>query len=230
MPTVMSGGSNLSLYADSTKFYSKHYQIKGIDVSWHNGHVAWSVINQTVEDLEKIQFAFIKATEGTDFTDPQFKFNWTQSKANGFLRGAYHFYLVDKDPREQALNFLSLVKTETGDLLPVVDFESISEKNYSETKIASDLKQFIEIIETKTGHKPIIYTNTPLYKKIVNKYFSNYPVWLSEFNQTNLKSLNINKPVFWQYSESGSLRGLVGPVDLNVFLGSEHGLQKFIIQ
>ena len=63
------------------------YPIRGIDVSHHNGEIDWSRVKQS-----GIQFAYIKATEGSDWEDIRFPNNWTESKKNKIYRGAYHFF------------------------------------------------------------------------------------------------------------------------------------------
>lgn len=48
----------------------------------------------------RLQFAFIKATEGEKLVDPYFSRNWQLSRENGLLRGAYHYF-----PRRYLLQF-----------------------------------------------------------------------------------------------------------------------------
>ena len=59
---------------------------QGIDVSHFQGAVNWSLAAGS-----GVQFAYMKATEGTTFVDPQFSSNYSGSAAAGLLRGAYHF-------------------------------------------------------------------------------------------------------------------------------------------
>jgi lysozyme len=75
--------------------------IQGIDVSDHQGTVDWNAVRQT-----GMVFAFIKATDGITWTDPDFATNWSGATAANLLRGAYHFYETDDDPTAQAQNFL----------------------------------------------------------------------------------------------------------------------------
>ena len=49
----------------------KLYSVRGIDISHHQRDINWNLLAQ-----EDIDFIFIKATEGGDFTDPKFKENW----------------------------------------------------------------------------------------------------------------------------------------------------------
>ncbi|AQT43495.1 lysozyme [Bartonella apihabitans] len=63
-----------------------NYPVRGIDVSHHQGEIDWHKIKS-----QNISFAYIKATEGGDFKDPQFKKNWDHALEAGLRVGAYHF-------------------------------------------------------------------------------------------------------------------------------------------
>ncbi|MFW6328322.1 MAG: GH25 family lysozyme [Bacteroidota bacterium] len=47
------------------------YPVQGIDVSHHQGLIRWDSI-----DTSKVKFVFNKATEGANFKDKRFKYNW----------------------------------------------------------------------------------------------------------------------------------------------------------
>ncbi|HET9760380.1 MAG TPA: GH25 family lysozyme, partial [Nocardioidaceae bacterium] len=58
----------------------------GVDVSHWQGTVNWSRVKAA-----GMQFAFMKATESTTYTDTQLATNWAGVQAVGMYRGAYHF-------------------------------------------------------------------------------------------------------------------------------------------
>ncbi len=39
-----------------------------------------------------LRFAYVKATEGGDWTDPRFEKNWREARRAGLRVGAYHFF------------------------------------------------------------------------------------------------------------------------------------------
>ena len=61
-------------------------KVKGIDVSNNNGSINWSKVKK-----DGYQFAYIKASEGTNFNDTLFDSNVKKAKASGIHTGAYHF-------------------------------------------------------------------------------------------------------------------------------------------
>src|SRR5215213_4916488 len=49
----------------------QHYPYQGVDVSHHQGHIAWAKLPP-----QGVDFAYIKATEGADHVDRRFWINW----------------------------------------------------------------------------------------------------------------------------------------------------------
>ncbi|CAM5526820.1 lysozyme [Streptomyces] [Streptomyces griseus] len=60
--------------------------VQGIDVSHWQGSINWGSVKAA-----GIDFAYMKATEGTSFKDSSFNANYTGSYNAGLIRGAYHF-------------------------------------------------------------------------------------------------------------------------------------------
>src|SRR5665213_1732581 len=75
--------------------------IQGIDVSKYDGDIDWTAVKKA-----GISFAYIKTTEGGDYSDPMFGQNWKASEAAGVMRGAYHFMYWCRNADEQALFFM----------------------------------------------------------------------------------------------------------------------------
>lgn len=67
-----------------------------------------------------LDFGIAKATEGTGWTGTTFAANWAALKAEGKVRGAYHFLRPDQDPVAQADHFMDTVLAhglQAGDML-----------------------------------------------------------------------------------------------------------------
>ena len=203
------------------------YSIHGIDVSKYQSLIAWKEVKAMKIKAIKLGFTFIKATEGTGNTDPQFKRNWKKSKDAGILRGAYHFFIASKDGRLQAENFIDKVKLETGDLPPVLDIEHLN--GVSPPQLKKEVKTWLVITENYYGVKPIIYTNVDFYKQNLGSEFDEYPLWVAHYYQ--LKQPRINRGwIFWQHSDKGRVNGIVSKVDFNVFNGDSLDFENILIQ
>ena len=61
-------------------------------------------------DAEVISFAFIKATEGSTYVDPNFKTNWEQAAQTELYMGAYHFFSFESPGMSQAEHFSRIVE------------------------------------------------------------------------------------------------------------------------
>jgi lysozyme len=190
-------------------------QMQGIDVSHIQQTIDWNAVQQA----GKI-FAFIKATEGITYTDPEFAANWSGAKAANLLRGAYHFYETNDDPTAQAENFLSAVQLEPGDLPPVVDIER-TKSGESASQIVQDLQTWLDAVEQATGRVPIIYTSPGYWNSLGTSAFGRYPLWVAEYGVQSPKPVaGWASWTFWQDSESGTVNGISGSVDLDVFYGA----------
>lgn len=69
---------------------------------------------QAVTGWGGAHFGFVKATEGTGWSDPTFAGNWANLRSAGKVRGAYHFFHPADDPVRQARFFVSTVEARGG--------------------------------------------------------------------------------------------------------------------
>lgn len=204
------------------------YLVYGIDVSHHQGDINWKKVKLMVSNNRRVSFAFIKATEGITRQDRHFSKNWKACRKEGIIRGAYHFYYPSRDAGKQAENFIKQVKLEPGDLPPVVDIEHSNGKN--KQQICDGLRTFMNILEKHYGTPPILYTNISFYYTYLADEFKDNTVWISGYHgEERFREKFTETWHFWQYSESGSIDGIRGDVDCNVFRGTEEDLKKLCI-
>ena len=112
--------ARFALYPDFAIQLPLGYKVHGIDVSSYQGNIYWPAVAAMQDQDVNIRFAFIKATEGLNNIDKQFKHNWQNAKAANITRGAYHYFLATKSGRLQAQNFIKVVSLQHGDLPPVL--------------------------------------------------------------------------------------------------------------
>lgn len=201
-------------YKPVSNFNPKKFEVNGIDVSAHNGSINWLLIK-----ADKIDFVFIKATEGKTFRDKRFRANLSGARKAGIKAGAYHFFRFNRSGQEQAKNFLSTVNLKELDLPPVLDVEDWGNHfhNRSNWQVRKEIGEFIRYIENKNGKKVIIYTSGTAYKKYIRANFSRNPLWIASLGHRPYMG---NAWTFWQYSSKGRLKGTHGDVDLNTFNGN----------
>ncbi len=202
------------------------FPVKGIDISRYQGDIDWDVLSKE----DHVQFAFIKATEGSTYQDDLFTQNWEAAETAGVFVGAYHFFRFESDGKEQADNFIATVPKLENTLPPVIDIEIYDGEIVPDAKTArTEIQEMADALEAYYGVKPILYTNPSTYMDYLMGHRWGYAVWMS-----NPYCEPIIDWTFWQYSFEGDLQGFSQehiPVDLNVYNGSrKQFLKQFSLQ
>ncbi|MBE9665937.1 glycoside hydrolase family 25 protein [Mucilaginibacter boryungensis] len=204
------------------------YHIHGIDVSYAQGKIDWQKVRAMQEDSVRINFAFVKATEGLLKVDPYFKRNWREAPKVGITCGAYHFFRPEKNGLWQARFFLQNVNIEKGDLPPVADIEVLDRT--SPQAMRKELKAFLTYVENKTRVRPIIYTNISFYADYLAGHFDEYTLWIANFHQPELAMDEKTKWQFWQHSDIARVNGINHTVDFNAFRGDSLAFTKLLVR
>ena len=181
----------------------------GLDVSVHSGAVDWTRVASAGHT-----FVFVKATEGVDLKDPAFDDHWRQLRGAGLIRGAYHFYVTEDDPEEQARFFIANVVLEPGDLVPVVDIELIGHD--TPAGLPDRLRAFLAALEGHYGVTPIIYTSPKFWSAHFGKGFERYPLWIAEYD-TEAPSIPEGWRTWhlWQWRGDAEVPGVEKGADLS---------------
>ncbi len=216
------GGDDVSQLEQGLTVCAGPSTIPGIDVSHFDGTITWSTVAGS-----GVKWAYAKATENTNFTDPEFAANWSGMKSAGVLRGAYHFFHPNVDGTQQADYFLSVVGTlATNDLNPMLDWEATSGATGA-TATANALA-FIAEIRARTGRKTIIYTSPGLWSGFgVSMSFAAEDLWVANYLYCTTASCCPTVPTgwtgwkMWQWSDKGTVPGVPATaVDLDLFDGT----------
>lgn len=195
------------------------FPLRGIDVSHHQGPIDWP----RVASEPHLAFAFIKATEGGDWTDPRFAANWRGARAAGLLVGAYHFFTFCRPPLDQARHFLAVVPREPDALPATVDLEL--EGNCSvvpgKKDLQRDLLAWLEAVERAQGKRPIIYTTSEVHEAFLSGASLPNAIWIRGVLAEPQQPAGW---VFWQFDDRARIRGVETFVDLDVFRGDREAL------
>ena len=194
----------------------------GFDVSEYQGEINWEQTYH-IEEAFELSYVFIRASAGKDRIDSRFEENWKGAKARQLIRGAYHYYRPNENSKEQATNFINNVTLQKGDLPPILDIEKLP-KTQSVARLKIGLRNWLTAVEKHYGVKPIIYSGESYYKDFLKEEFSEYPLWIANYNfwRNDLES----DWQFWQFTEKAKIEGIDGMVDLNIFNGDKNDLLK----
>ena len=219
------------IYNGNIKFNhpsSKDYPVRGVDVSEYQGEIDWEKLSN-----QNIDFAYIKATEGSSYTDERFQYNYQNAITTNLKIGAYHFFSFDSDAISQSENYIKNVPKDMNLLPPVVDIEFYGDKNKNIPDVETtreQLKKLLERLEEYYQKKPIIYATNTSYNLYIKDNFEEYKIWIRDiFSTPNLK--DNRKWTLWQYTNRERLEGYNGEekfIDMNVFNGSYEEFMKLV--
>ncbi|MFR9781100.1 GH25 family lysozyme, partial [Micromonospora sp. MS34] len=220
LPLVAVGMQPVAAHAAPTG-----YSVTGIDVSHYQGTIDWGAVADSGVD-----FAYAKATEGTGYSDPTYLTNRSGARVNGIYFGAYHFGRPDQgDPRGQADRLIdaSQYSTDGTTLPPMLDIEWSSSQptcyGLSTSAMVSWISQFVDQVKVRTGQQAMIYTNPNWWNPCTGSStaFGSYPLFHSRYADTpGTLPAGWSHFTLWQWTSSGSVPGVSGGVDRDVFAGT----------
>ena len=193
---------------------------QGVDVSWHQGPIDWPLLGRS-----GVRFAYVKATEGADYVDPRFAFNWREAGQAGLYRGAYHYFTLCRPGLQQAQNFIHSVPREANALPPAVDLEHMGPCRHGPTMtdVDAEVRAFLARIEAYYGVRPIIYASED-FRDAHLKEFPRERFWIRSLIAPPLFQ---REWIVWQHHNGAHRPGVSGPVDLDAFRGNEAALARF---
>jgi GH25 family lysozyme M1 (1,4-beta-N-acetylmuramidase) len=197
---------------------------RGIDVASFQ-HPNGAAINWASVRGSGVRFAFVKATEGTSYTNPYFAADYRDTLSAGIDVGAYHYArpaLPISTATSQANYFVANAGTARGlgHIAPVLDLEATG--GLTGTQLRAWALTYLQRIETLTGLAPTLYTYRAFWTDDMDNTtaFTKYPLWFAIYNGASTPgALPGGWPGwrFWQHTSDGRVPGISGTVDLNVY-------------
>ncbi len=194
----------------------------GIDVSSHQGDIDWQAVA-----ADGVEFAFIRAVyrgygTGKLVIDEKCLQNIDGAQANGIDVGLYVFSqaITQEEVLEEANTVISLLEGRSLQLPIVFDVEKVSDSeartNALSVQARTDLTiAFLKAIEN-AGFDTMIYHNTEMGAMLLDlTQLTEYKKWFAGYNPEFYWPYEFD---LWQYSETGSVNGVKGPVDLDIYL------------
>ncbi len=193
--------------------------VLGIDVSSYQGDVNWPGQWNAGK-----RFAYVKATEGTTYTNPFFTQQYNGSYGVGMIRGAYHFARPDQSSgASQARYFVEHGGgwSSDGKTLPgALDMEynpyGATCFGKSPSGMVSWVRDFHDTYFTLTGRYPVIYTSTSWWNLCAGSghgFGATVPLWVARYaSSVGTLPSGWSYYTFWQYTAT--------PIDQNRFNGA----------
>lgn len=206
---------------------AKGATVKGVDVSYYQGTINWAQVKASGH-----VYAFARVSDGANYVDSKFATNWPAMKAAGIIRGTYQFFRPGQDPNAQAKLLSDKIKAaggmKPGDLPPVLDIEVTD--GQSAATIQSRAKTWLATVKKELGIDPIVYTANFMSPSI-GTALKSYTLWVANYGATcPLMPDGWTNWAFWQNADNGSVSGIGGNVDTDLFNGTLAQLQAYTLK
>lgn len=230
-PNIEDGGR-------SDEFKKAHPELKvGIDVSRYQGVIDWEKVKKDGIDYAMIRAGFRGYGEsGSLNEDTMFERNVKGARDAGLDVGVYFFSQAKNydEGVKEAEYTINLIKK--FDITYPVAFDTEQSSSPTNTGRADNIsvqdrtdatKGFCSTIE-KSGYKTLIYASPYWIKDNLDiTQLSEYKIWLANYTGATQEN-PLAKPssykgqyVMWQYTDSGTVNGIDGGVDCDIFYYEE---------
>ncbi len=133
------------------------FPVQGVDVSEETGPIEWWTAKQA-----GIDFAYVRATSGSQARDSRFSENWRAALDASIRRGALHVYSLCQSAADQSGNFMSTVPR-SDDQLPAaveIDFQPDCAVRPDRQVLIGELGRFLHDVETHLGKPAILMVSS----------------------------------------------------------------------
>ncbi len=203
--------SNGSVTDDFYKYFGGE-DMKGIDVSVHNGDIDWGKVK-----TDGIDFAILRAGYGklASQKDQKFEQNYKNAKAVNLPVGAYwySYAMNENEARQEADVFLSVIKGKQFEMPVYFDLEEKKQFDLGKEKVSAIMRAFLEKVESAGYFTGLYGSASSLTIHTADDIKSRYTIWLAHWvDETNYSGAY----GVWQHSEKGKVAGINGNVDLDI--------------
>lgn len=192
--------------------------VLGIDVSKWNGVVDWNAVKAAGVEFVIIRVGYRGSSAGALIDDAMFTTNIQGAKAAGLKVGVYFVTqaINDVEAVYEASMVLDRVRGYSLDMPIFLDVEPSGGRGDTIDKATRTavITAFCETIRS-AGYTPGIYANkTWLNSKMDTSAFGNYVIWVAHYSSVCGYT---GRYTCWQYTDKGTLPGINGSVDLNLW-------------
>jgi GH25 family lysozyme M1 (1,4-beta-N-acetylmuramidase) len=212
----------------------------GVDVYEGQGQPNWTSVKNS-----GISYSWAKATEGTYYQDPDWSYNQSSGRSAGLYMGSYHFARPDLDsPGSEASYFWnfanSKILNDGKTVYPALDYETfnghVGASSYSDWANQWFNTVFNDAAGNSVTIKPVVYVSA-CNAGYLDSSMGNWITWIANYNGENPQSgtpwsVCSSDDLWggwnnWQWTSSGSVGGIGGSCDEDVFNGN---ISSFVSQ
>ena len=195
--------------------------VPGIDVSYYQGQIDWQQVREGGIEFAFVRIGYRRSSDGVLGEDELAKQNLREASAAGLKVGAYFFSQATspEEAREEAVFALEILKDFRLDLPVVYDWETVSgstrTQNMTREILSECVQVFCDTVEA-AGYDSMVYFNRELSRTLLDvRILKGRKVWFAMYDTYPDAPC---KPDYWQYTDKGTVPGIKGNVDLNLYL------------
>lgn len=193
----------------------------GIDVSSHQGDIDWQQVAETGIEFVMIRVGNRGYKYGQITADEYAQINYSGAKAAGLKIGVY-FFSQAVDPTEaleEAAFVLEQIEGWELELPVVYDWEYVNSEARTGAMDAQTVTgctlAFCQAVEA-AGYEAMVYFNShQADEHLILSQIVEYPFWLAMYTDRMTYPYKVR---MWQYTDRGTVPGIEGYVDLNLWL------------
>ena len=194
--------------------------VRGIDISTFQKEVDWEQLKAAGFEFAILRAAYQGSEKGLYFEDEMVRTHYENAKAAGIKVGVYLFAtsITPEEAVAGAEYVLNIVKDWQLDMPIVYDWEYVDSdyRNYGlDSRTLTDCaKAFCQTVEA-AGFDSMVYFNPESSLNMMHlEELTDYGFWLAMYTDQMEYPYKID---MWQYTNQGSVPGIEGPVDINLY-------------
>jgi lysozyme len=202
--------------------------VAGVDLSdWNNVESFWSV------QQAGYAFAFVQASQGTDYVDLNFGSYRQRSETVGMVTGFYFILEPGEDATAQLQTYYSVVgNLHPGELACLIDLEP--DRGWLQLSQATRIARIEHAASGCAKHYQVVsgvYESLDVQQNYIGSSAGYDGDWLWVADWTTNSSPDVppgwSKWTFWQWNDQGQINGSEGNTDLDLFHGNIEQLKAF---
>ena len=192
--------------------------VLGVDLSHHQGEVDWPRLVRA-----GMAFAYLKATEGSTYTDPTFASHAAAAADAGLRVGGYHYFNLCAPGAAQGEHFAAVLADALAGvparrrMPPALDLElqGSCDTPPARADLVREVEAFLAAVEPATGQEVVVYAFPEFEARFRLSRAVDRRQWV--------RRLGDRPPArewwLWQQDDAATVSGISGPVDLNQLAG-----------
>lgn len=195
--------------------------VTGIDVSRYQYDIDFEAVKESGVEFVIIRLGYRGYESGRIVFDKYAHTNLEKAAEAGLDIGVYFFSqaITPEEAEEEAYFVLDAIKDYNITMPVVYDWESVSDPNARTANMDRDTltrccKAFLETVDA-AGYRAMVYFNRRQAKYHMDiSALKEYDFWLAAYTDRMDFPYKIH---MWQYTNTGSVPGIIGDVDINVY-------------